>query len=233
MLWELLTGTKDPTAAAKDLSAFDIAYSILIYIVCAFAVFAFHDFVQRRKAKKYGLETVKPRLKDRFANLYDLFSVAMLVVFGVTFKQRIALAKDPGRKKSFLLSFWSVFLCFAASAAVFVLLQGVYLLRDDVGLDFAEIFVPWLTALFSTLVLVSVFSVILCVVPNDGGHLLASIAPYETRDRLLSVPVYVSVFLTAIFSLIFAKTFFTNAVVGKVWDMFNFVWTSVAGLFIK
>ena len=52
MLWELLTGTKDPTAAGKQ-TAFDIVYSVLIYIVCAFAVLAFHDFVQRRKAKKY------------------------------------------------------------------------------------------------------------------------------------------------------------------------------------
>ena len=29
MLWELLTGTKDPTAAGKQ-TAFDIVYSVLI-----------------------------------------------------------------------------------------------------------------------------------------------------------------------------------------------------------
>lgn len=232
MLWELLTGTKDPTAAGKQ-TAFDIVYSVLIYIVCAFAVFAFHDFVQRRKAKKYGLEVLGTGLKNLVANGYNLFAAAMFVIFGVAFKQRIALSKDPGRKKSFMLSFCGVFLCFVASAVIFVLLQGAYLLRDDAGIGFFGVFIPWLTALFTTLVTVSVFSVILCVVPNDGGHILAAAAPYEARDKLLAVPNYVSVFLAILFSLIFAKTYFTNAVVGKVWDIFNFAWTGIAGLFVK
>ena len=157
----------------------------------------------------------------------------MFVMFGVAFKQRVALSKDPGRKKGFMLSFCGVFWCFVASAGVFVLLQGAYLLRDDAGIGFFGVFIPWLTALFTTLVTVSVFSVILCVVPNDGGHILAAVAPYEARDKLLSVPTYVSVFLTVVFALIFAKTYFTNAVVGKVWDIFNFAWTGIAGLFVK
>ena len=114
-----------------------------------------------------------------------------------------------------------------------MLLQGAYLLRDDAGIGFFGVFIPWLTALFTTLVTVAVFSVILCVVPNDGGHILAAAAPYEARDKLLAVPNYVSVFLAVLLSLIFAKTYFTNAVVGKVWDIFNFVWTGVAGLFVK
>lgn len=232
MLWELLTGTKDPTAAEKQ-TAFDIVYSVLIYIVCAFAVFAFHDFIQRRKAKKYGLEVSETGFKNLVTNGYDWFAVAMFVMFGVAFKQRVALSKDPGRKKGFMLSFCGVFWCFVASAGVFVLLQGAYLLRDDAGIGFFGVFIPWLTALFTTLVTVSVFSVILCVVPNDGGHILAAVAPYEARDKLLSVPTYVSVFLTVVFALIFAKTYFTNAVVGKVWDIFNFAWTGIAGLFVK
>lgn len=232
MLWELLTGTKDPTAAGKQ-TAFDIVYSVLIYIVCAFAVFAFHDFVQRRKAKKYGIEILGTGFKNLVTNGYDWFAVAMFVMFGVAFKQRVALSKDPGRKKSFMISLCGVFWCFVASAGVFVLLQGAYLLRDDAGTGFFEVFIPWLTALFTTLVTVSVFSVILCVVPNDGGHILAAVAPYEARDKLLAVPTYVSVFLTVVFALIFAKTYFTNAVVGKVWDIFNFAWTGIAGLFVK
>lgn len=232
MLWELLTGTKDPTAAGKQ-TAFDIVYSVLIYIVCAFAVFVFHDFIQRRKAKKYGLEVSETGFKNLVTNGYDWFAVAMFVMFGVAFKQRVALSKDPGRKKSFMLSLCGVFWCLVASAGIFVLLQGAYLLRDDAGIGFFGVFIPWLTALFTTLVTVSVFSVILCVVPNDGGHILAAVAPYEARDKLLAVPTYVSVFLTVVFALIFAKTYFTNAVVGKVWDIFNFAWTGIAGLFVK
>lgn len=233
MLWELLTGTQDPTATTGSRTAFDVVYSILIYTVCAFAVFSFHDFTQRKKAKKYGLEVLGKGVRSRFTNGYDWFAVAMFVMFGVAFKQRVALSRDPGRKKSFMLSLCGVFWCFVASAGAFVLLQGAYLLRDDAGVGFVGIFIPWLTALFTTLVTVAVFSVILCVVPNDGGHILAAVAPYEARDKLLAVPTYVSVFLTVVFALIFAKTYFTNAVIGKVWDIFNFVWTGVAGLFVK
>ena len=85
-----------------------------------------------------------------------------------------------------MLSFCGVFWCFVASAGVFVLLQGAYLLRDDAGIGFFGVFIPWLTALFTTLVTVSVFSVILCVVPNDGGHILAAAAPYEACGSFLS-----------------------------------------------
>lgn len=235
MIWELLTGTKDPVlTATNDLTAFDVIYSAVIYIVCAFAVFAFHDAVQRRKARKYGLETVGGKgFGGIFGSAYDMFSVSMLVIFGVAFKKRISLGSDPGRKKSFIISLCGVFWCFVGAAATFCLLQAVYILREDAGIDFVGIFIPWLTALFTVFVLVSVFSVILCVVPNDGGHMLAAIAPYELRDKLLAVPEFVSVFIVLIFSVIFAKTYFSNAVVGKVWDLFEYLWTAVGGLFVK
>ena len=42
-----------------------------------------------------------------------------------------------------------------------------------------------------------------------------------------------SVFIVLIFSVIFAKTYFSNAVVGKVWDLFEYLWTAVGGLFVK
>lgn len=233
MIWEIIVGTEDPSLAVRNQTVGEIIYSIFIYAVCAFLVFLFHDFVQRAKAKRYHLEISGSIIKSLVKDPYNWFSVAVLVFFGVAFKRRTELPKTVGRKQDFMISLCGILSDLGLGVVSFVLLQVVYILRDDVGVGFFDVFIPWLNALFSTCVLVCVFSVILCVVPNDGGHLLASVAPFETRDKLLAVPSCVSFFIVIVLSLIFAKTYFSNSVIGDVWNIFSSVWTKIGEIFIN
>lgn len=222
----ILNGTKQTVP--------QIIIQCFLYILCALIVYTVHDAAQAHCAKRLGATIDKKhgfiaQLKD----VPNIFSTAMLLIFGIAFKKRVEYKEDLGRKKTFLVAVSGPFWCFIGASVSYILLQLTYLLEKTVLSGLVEILVPFFACLFAVFVLVTVFSLLFIVPPFDGGYAISTIVPFDAREKFLNMGQYVSIFIVIIATVVLARIEFPQMIIEKVNYGFNFIWQHLGSLIIN